>query len=90
MITASASLFKKDFGSYQRKVRREPVEVVNHGEVTGYFVSPEDFAEYQRLRAAASRRHLTPADLTDDHVRALRQATIPDGLAAPEDLMGDD
>jgi prevent-host-death family protein len=87
MLTASASLFKKDFGNFQRKVRRGPIEVVNHGEPTGYFVSPEDFAEYQRLRAAASRRHLRPADLSDAQRNALRETRVPAEFAAPEDLM---
>ena len=89
MLTANASLFKRDFGNYQRKVRREPIEVVNHGEPTGYFVSPEDFAEYQRLRAEASRRHLRPADLSDAQRNALREARVPAEFAAPEDLMNE-
>jgi prevent-host-death family protein len=89
MLTATASRFKQDFGEYQRKVRREPIEVVNHGEPTGYFLSPEDFAEYQRLRAAASRRHLRPGDLSDAQRQMLRQAKIPAEHAHLDDLMHD-
>ncbi len=87
MLTTSASHFKRDFGEYQRKVRREPIEVVNHGAPTGYFVSPEEFAEYQRLRSAASRRHILPADLSETRRAALRNTTIPAEFAAPEHLM---
>jgi prevent-host-death family protein len=89
MLTATASRFKQDFAEYQRKVRREPIEVVNHGEPTGYFLSPEDFAEYQRLRAAATRRHLHPGDLSDAQRQALRQAKVPPEHAHLDDLMRD-
>lgn len=89
MLTAKATQFKKDFGEYQRKVRREPIEVVNHGEPTGYFVSPEDFAEYQRLRAAAVRRHLRPDELSEAQRQALREARVPEEFAHLDELMND-
>jgi len=89
VLTATATDFKQDFGEFQRKVRREPIKVVNHGEPTGYFVSPEDFEEYQRLRAAASRRHLRPGDLSDVQRGALREARVPDEFAHLDKLMND-
>ena len=89
MLTATATEFKQDFGEFQRKVRREPIKVVNHGEPTGYFLSPEDFDEYQRLRAVASRRHLQPGDLSDVQRQALREARVPDEFAHLNELMND-
>lgn len=89
MVTANATQFKKDFGEYQRKVRREPIEVVNHGEPTGYFLSPEDFAEYQRLRAAAARRHLRLGELSEAQRQALREARVPEEFAHLDELMND-
>lgn len=89
MLIATATQFKQGFSEYQRKVRREPIQVVNHGEPTGYFVSPEDFAEFERLREAAARRHLRPQDLSPEQLEAIRTARVPDEFAHLDDLMDD-
>ncbi|EKV32411.1 hypothetical protein C882_2490 [Caenispirillum salinarum AK4] len=89
MLTTSATHFKQRFSEYQREVRRQPIQVVNHGETTGYFVSPEDYAEFQKLRARTTRRHLTPADLTEEQRQALRAARVPEEFSDLDRLMED-
>lgn len=88
MLTATATEFKQQFSEYQRKVRREPIQVVNHGEPTGYFLSPEDFAEFQRLRSSV-REHLTPGALSDEDREALRSSRVPAEYAHLNSLMDD-
>lgn len=48
---------------------------------------PEELAEYQCRRSIEPGRHLRPADLSDDQLKALREARVPAEFAAPEDLM---
>jgi PHD/YefM family antitoxin component YafN of YafNO toxin-antitoxin module len=52
MTTVAATEFARNFGRYREEAQREPVAVVAHNRVTGYFVSARDFEEYQRLKAA--------------------------------------
>lgn len=52
MTHVAATEFARNFGRYREEAQREPVAVVAHNRVTGYFVSARDFDEYQRLKAA--------------------------------------
>jgi len=54
MSHVAATEFARNFGRYREEAQREPVAVVAHNRVTGYFVSARDYDEYQRLKAAAS------------------------------------
>ena len=53
MTKVAATEFARNFGRYREEAQHEPVAVVAHNRVTGYFVTASDFAEYQRLKAAA-------------------------------------
>lgn len=53
MPQVAATEFARNFGRYREEAQREPVAVVAHNRVTGYFLSARDFEEYQRLKAAA-------------------------------------
>lgn len=59
MVEAAASDFARNFGRYREAAQREPVAVVAHNRITGYFVSAKDFDEYQRLKALAPASQLT-------------------------------
>ena len=50
MITASAVNFAKRFGFYRDAVQREPIAVTSHARITGYFISPERYQEYVKLK----------------------------------------
>ncbi|MWC42427.1 type II toxin-antitoxin system Phd/YefM family antitoxin, partial [Sphingomonas carotinifaciens] len=53
MTQVAATEFARNFGRYREEAQREPVAVVTHNRVTGYFVSARDYDEYQRLKATA-------------------------------------
>lgn len=75
MRSISATAFARNFAQIQHDVRSGPVEVVSHSRVTGYFVSPEDFAEFESLRAKA-RRNLRVGSLPDETVKALGETRM--------------
>jgi len=54
MTKVVATEFACNFGRYREEAQHEPVAVVTHNRVTGYFVSARDYDEYQRPKASAS------------------------------------
>jgi hypothetical protein len=77
-VVVSATEFTRNFSSYQRSVRVEPIEVQSHDKVTGYFLSPEHFERVKEI-LLASRRAYHPSELPR-HV----MAAIKDAKMAPE------
>jgi hypothetical protein len=75
VVRIVATEFRRKFSHYQRLVRREPIEVQAHDQTTGYFISPEDFAEYQRL-LAAQRRAYHPSELPEHLKQAVANARM--------------
>ncbi len=57
MAAVSATEFAREFGRYKEEAQREPVAITTHGRVSGYFVSPHEYAELQRLRALERRAY---------------------------------
>ena len=49
-VPVPATDFVKSFGKYKDEAQFEPVAVSNHGRISGYFVSPREYEELQRLR----------------------------------------
>ena len=74
-VAVAATEFARKFRQYQRHALQEPIKVVNHGEVTGYFISPEDFDRYQRV-LAASRRGYHPSELPHHLKAAIKEARM--------------
>jgi hypothetical protein len=75
MRSMSATEFARNFAQIQHDVRTGAVEVMSHSRVTGYFVSPEDFAEFEALRAKA-RRSLLAGNLPEETVKALKKTKM--------------
>jgi len=67
--TVPASEFTRNFGRYRMRAQREAVAVSSHGQITGYFVGPEEYEEFRRYRE--HRRSFATADLPDEKVRAI-------------------
>ena len=88
-LDVSATDFCKKFGQFQRLVQREPIEVHSHGQVTGYFVSPEVFERIERI-TLASRRAYYPRELPGHIKDALEtvemapEHAVLDALMEPE------
>jgi hypothetical protein len=51
------------------RAQREAVAVSSHGQITGYFVGPDEYEEFQRYRE--SRLSFATSDLPDDKVKAI-------------------
>lgn len=78
MSTVTATEFAKNFGRYRDEAQREPVAITSHGRTTGYFVSAQEFAELQRLRAF-ERRVYGIADLPPPLVDSIAEAKMAPG-----------
>jgi hypothetical protein len=51
------------------RAQREAVAVSSHGQITGYFVGPDEYEEFRRFRE--SRRSFATADLSEEKVKAI-------------------
>jgi PHD/YefM family antitoxin component YafN of YafNO toxin-antitoxin module len=68
--TVPASEFTRNFGRYRMRAQREPVAVSSHGQITGYFVSPDEYEEFKRFRE--SRRTFAATELSEQSVERIR------------------
>jgi hypothetical protein len=53
---------------------REPVAVSSHGQITGYFVGPDEDEEFKRFRE--SRRSFATAELPEEKFEAIRSSRM--------------
>ena len=72
--TVPASEFTRNFGRYRMRAQREPVAVSSHGQITGYFVSPDEYEEFKRFRE--SRRTFATAELSEESVDRIRASRM--------------
>ena len=52
----------------------KPVAVSSHGQITGYFVGPDEYEEFKRFRE--SRRSFATAELPEEKVEAIRTSRM--------------
>jgi hypothetical protein len=69
-----ASEFTRNFGRYRMLAQREAVAVTSHGQITGYFVRPDEFEEFMRFKA--QRRAFATAELSDEEAEAIAAARM--------------
>lgn len=72
--TVPASEFTRNFGRYRMLAQREAVAVSSHGQVTGYFVGPDDYEAFKRFRE--QRHSFATADLSDDELKAIAESRM--------------
>ena len=84
--TVPASEFTRNFGRYRMRAQREAVAVSSHGQITGYFVGPDEYEEFKRFRD--SRRSFATAELPAEKVEAIRRSRM-DQRHAPLDALLD-
>lgn len=68
MVAITATEFAKNFGRYKEAAQREPIAITSYGRTSGYFVSAQEYAELQRLRALERRAYRIselPAEIAD-------------------------
>ena len=86
-VPVPASEFTRNFGRYRMLAQRETVAVSSHGEITGYFIGPQEYEEFRRHRD--SRRSFATAELPADKAEAISAARM-DGRHAHLDTMLDE
>jgi hypothetical protein len=72
--TVPASEFTRNFGRYRMRAQREVVAVSSHGQITGYFVGPDEYEEFRRFRE--SRRNFATSELPEEKVEAIRNSRM--------------
>ncbi|HEY0802921.1 MAG TPA: hypothetical protein VGD54_18945 [Steroidobacteraceae bacterium] len=80
--TVPASEFTRNFGRYRMQAQREAVAVSSHGSITGYFVAPGEYEEFQRFKRL--RRSFATSELSDEKVKAIAESRM-DPRHAPLD-----
>ncbi len=86
--TVPASEFTRNFGRYRMRAQREAIAVSSHGQITGYFVGPDEYEEFRRFRE--SRHSFATAELPEEKVEAIRASRMDprhdhlDALLDPE------
>lgn len=69
-----ASEFTRNFGRYRMQAQREAVPVSSHGQITGYFVPPEEYEAFVRYKE--QRRSFATTDLTEAEVEAIAKVRM--------------
>jgi hypothetical protein len=72
--TIPASEFTRNFGRYRMRAQREAVAVSSHGQITGYFVGPDEYEEFKRFQQ--SRRSFATVELPEEKVEAIRSSRM--------------
>jgi hypothetical protein len=67
--TVPASEFTRNFGRYRMRAQREVVAVSSHGQITGYFIGPDEYEEFWRFQE--NRRSFATAELPEEKVKAI-------------------
>lgn len=75
MITVSATEFVKNFGLYKEQAQREAIAVTSHGRTSGYFLSEQEYREYQLAKANA-RRAYPVSEMPEETVAAIAQTEM--------------
>ena len=83
--TVPASEFTRNFGRYRMRAQREPVAVSSHGQITGYFVGPDEYEEFKRFRE--SRRRFATVELPEEKVEAIRTTRMDQRRAHLDKLL---
>jgi len=88
MRHVTAAEFALKFTEYQQSVREGAIQVSSPGGVAGYFVSPEEYAEYEALKAKA-RQVLQAGSLPESWLAELRGTAMDNRHAHLDALMDD-
>lgn len=64
-----ASEFTRNFGRYRMLAQRDAIAVSSHGQITGYFVRPDEYEDFMRFKA--QRRSFAVTELPEDKREAI-------------------
>jgi hypothetical protein len=69
-----AAEFTRNFGRYRMLAQKGAVPVSSHGRITGYFVPPDEFEEFERFRA--QWRSFATVDLPAEKARQIAETRM--------------
>jgi hypothetical protein len=69
MQAVPATEFTRNFGRYRMLAQKGAIPVTSHGQITGYFVPPDEYEEFERFRA--QWHSFATVDLTEDKIRVI-------------------
>ncbi len=69
-----ASVFARKFGRYRVEVQRHAVAVTSHGSIAGYFIAPDDYEEYERMKA--ERQSFATDELDEKTIQAVAKSRM--------------
>jgi hypothetical protein len=72
--TVPASEFTRNFGRYRMQAQREAVAVSSHGQITGYFIRPDEYEDF--LRFKGHRRSFATRDLPAEKIAAIAASRV--------------
>ena len=72
--TIPASEFIRNFGRYRMLAQRGAVAVSSHGQITGYFVGPDEYEEFKRFRE--QRHSFVTAELPEAKIEAIAKSRM--------------
>jgi hypothetical protein len=59
----------RNFRRYRMRAQREAVAVSSRGQITGYFIAPDEYEEFKRFRE--NRHSFATAELPEKKVKAI-------------------
>jgi hypothetical protein len=80
-----ASVFTQNFEHYRMLAQRRAVAVSSNGQITGYFLRPDEYEEFRRFRA--NRRSFATVDLPAAKVAAITAARMDERHAHLDALL---
>lgn len=72
--TVPASEFTRNFGRYRMRAQRQAIAVSSHGQITGYFIGPDEYEEFKRFRE--SRHSFATSELSEEKIEAIRSSDM--------------
>jgi hypothetical protein len=72
--TVPAAEFTRNFGRYRMLAQKSAVPVSSHGQITGYFVPPDEYEEFKKFRA--QQRSFAAADLSENKINLIAGSTM--------------
>jgi len=80
-----ASKFTRNFGRYRMLAQKGAVPVSSHGQITGYFVPPDEYQAFEKF--LAQRRSFATVELSEDKLQAIASARMDKRHDSLNDLM---
>jgi hypothetical protein len=69
-----ATEFTRNFGRYRMAAQRSPVAVSSHGQITGYFLGPAEYEEFQRYKNR--RQVFLTVDLPEERLQEILESRM--------------